>query len=179
MAYGLSENDILNLLGDGTVSDLDESDEEIIENFQNEELNNLSGQFDEWEDFIIDHDSVLLEQLEFNLPSPEPNIANVTPEPFVISNKNQIKWQASPFKQPNINLDDLEDMIYPSEMPSVLDYFTEYLDDTDFSNMAYFTNLYSVQKQQSRFKPTDASEIKTFIGIHIIMSCLKYPRIRL
>jgi hypothetical protein len=56
MANGLSENDILNLLGDGTVSDLDESDEEIIENFQNEELNNLLGQFDEWEDFIIDHD---------------------------------------------------------------------------------------------------------------------------
>lgn len=104
MANGLSENDILNLLGDWTVSDLDELDEEIIDNFQNEELNNLLEQFDEWEDFILP------EQLEFNLPSPEPNFANVTLEPFVISNKNQIKWQASPFKQPNIILDDLEDI---------------------------------------------------------------------
>lgn len=50
-------------------------------------------------------------------------------------------------------------------MPSLLDYFAEYLDDTDFSNMAYFTNLYSVQRQNSRFKPTDASEIKRFIGV--------------
>jgi hypothetical protein len=123
--------------------------------------------------------TVLPEQLEFNLPSPESNIANITPEPFVISNKNQIKWPASPFKQPNISLYDLEDMTYPSEMPSVLDYFTEYLDDTDFSNMAYFTNLYSVQKQQSRFKPTDSSEMKRFIGIHIIMGCVKYPRNRM
>ncbi|KAL4107797.1 hypothetical protein QTP88_018087 [Uroleucon formosanum] len=116
---GLSEKDILNLFGYGTVSDIDESDEEIIDNFQNEELNNLLGQFDQWEDFTTDHDSVLPEQLEFNLPSLESNIANVPLEPFVISNKSKIKWQASPFKQPNINLDDLEDIIYPSEMPIV------------------------------------------------------------
>lgn len=156
MANGLSERDILNLLGDGTVSDIDESDEEIVDNFQNEELDNLLEQFDQWEDYT-EHDLILPEQLEFNLQSPEP---------FVFSNKNQIKWQTSPFKQPNINLDGLENIIYPTEMPSLLDYFAEYLDDTDFSNMAYFTNLYSVQRQNSRFKPTDASEIKRFIGVH-------------
>lgn len=46
MANGLSERDILNLLGDGTVSDIDESDEEIVDNFQNEELDNLLEQFE-------------------------------------------------------------------------------------------------------------------------------------
>lgn len=59
----MSEKDILNLFGYGTVSDIDESDEEIIDNFQNEELNNLLGQFDQWEDFTTDHDSILPEQL--------------------------------------------------------------------------------------------------------------------
>lgn len=66
MANGLSERDILNLLGDGTVSDIDESDEEIVDNFQNEELDNLLEQFDQWEDYT-EHDLILPEQLEFNL----------------------------------------------------------------------------------------------------------------
>ncbi|XP_015367868.1 PREDICTED: piggyBac transposable element-derived protein 3-like [Diuraphis noxia] len=45
--------------------------------------------------------------------------------------------------------------------------------------MAFYTNLYSVSKQISRFKPTNINEMKIFIGIHIIMGSLKYPRVRL
>ncbi|XP_015369501.1 PREDICTED: piggyBac transposable element-derived protein 3-like [Diuraphis noxia] len=45
--------------------------------------------------------------------------------------------------------------------------------------MAYHTNLYVIQKCITRFKPTDMHEVKRLIGIHIIMSNLKYPRVRL
>jgi hypothetical protein len=44
--------------------------------------------------------------------------------------------------------------------------------------MAYHTNLYAIQKGDTKFKPTDMYEMKHLIGIHIIMGNLKYPCVR-
>lgn len=70
--------------------------------------------------------------IRFKLSFAQTNVLTET-EPIVISNENQIKCQISHFKQPNINLNYLEEIIYSSEMPSILDYSTEYLYDSDFS----------------------------------------------
>lgn len=42
--------------------------------------------------------------------------------------------------------------------------------------MAENTNLFAVQNT-TRFTPTNANELKTFVGIHILMGNLHYPRI--
>ncbi|XP_050295773.1 piggyBac transposable element-derived protein 3-like [Anthonomus grandis grandis] len=54
----------------------------------------------------------------------------------------------------------------------------DYLENNDiFQPMMEYTNLYAVQ-QQTRFVPTTVEELKTFVGIHIIMGNLHYPRIK-
>lgn len=43
--------------------------------------------------------------------------------------------------------------------------------------MAEMTNLYAVHCQ-TRFAPTHVEELKAFVGKHIIMGNLHYPRVR-
>ncbi|XP_050501036.1 piggyBac transposable element-derived protein 4-like [Diabrotica virgifera virgifera] len=43
--------------------------------------------------------------------------------------------------------------------------------------MADMTNLYGTQKNIARFPPTNLDEIKTFIGVHIVMGNLQFPRV--
>ena len=46
--------------------------------------------------------------------------------------------------------------------------------------MAEYTNIYAHQQGKSQFKPTNASEIESLFGLHIIIGCLnKFPRIRM
>ena len=40
------------------------------------------------------------------------------------------------------------------------------------------TNMYAIQNGRT-FKHTNNQEIEHFIGLHIMMGCLKYPRVRL
>lgn len=83
-----------------------------------------------------------------------------------------------PFKLAKINLRNIEEDILPDELPTPLNYFLEYFGDTDFENMAYFTNFYAVQNQK-KFKHTSVFEIKIFIGIQLMMGSLKFPRVRM
>jgi hypothetical protein len=55
----------------------------------------------------------------------------------------------------------------------------EYFEYDFFETIAFNTNLYAVQKCLTNFKHTNKQEIQTFIAIHLIMGCLKFPRIRM
>jgi len=44
--------------------------------------------------------------------------------------------------------------------------------------MVQYTNIYALQTGKP-WKNTDVREIKIFIGLHIIMGCTKFPRIRM
>lgn len=164
MTHHLHEEDILNILGDGTVSDLDLSDDDDDDNehesnnFPHEQLETLLNEFD-------DHLFDTVETIEND-------------EYDTVSSKKDIRWVQMPFKPPNINLRNIEDDFLPDELPSPLNYFIEYFGDTHFENMAYFTNLYAIQNQ-NKFKPTSVFEIKNFIGIQLIMGSLKFPRVRM
>lgn len=153
MARGLLENEIFDLLADGNVSELDFSDEEMQELFENEELHQILNDFKLYED-----------QEEFI--DPENISSNIN---YNISDKKNIKWDRVPFHPPDLKLKDLEEINYPPEMPSISDYFYQYLDENLIEKMVYNTNLYAVQTSQTRFKPTNSNEIKKFIGIHLIM----------
>ncbi|CAI6355190.1 unnamed protein product [Macrosiphum euphorbiae] len=159
----LRDEEILELLGDGNISEIGSPRSETEEiDFLFAEFENLLDNFDdENEDCLIVQDEEWI------------------PPPLTITSKRNIKWAQKPFNQPTIKLDDLEQNNNILELKSPLQYFSEYFDDDVFENMAYHTNLYAVQKGVTRFKPTDMYEMKRLIGIHIIMGNLKYPRVRL
>ena len=66
---------------------------------------------------------------------------------------------------------------------TALDAFLRIFDFALFDRMAQETNLYASQKQQSKpdpsWTPTNPEEIKAYIGIHIIMGLVNYPRYHL
>lgn len=64
-----------------------------------------------------------------------------------------------------------------TELRSPLYFFQKYYTEDLFDTMVQHTNLYAVQ-QHARFVPTNRNEIKTFVGIHILMGNLNYPRLR-
>lgn len=140
----LREEEILELLGDGNVSEIGSprSDGEDIE-----------FPFDEFENLLDEHDNDNLDCL--NVQEEE-----WVPPPLTLTNKCNIKWAQKPFNQPSITLDDLESSNIITELKSPLQYFSEYFDGTVFEKMSYYTNLYAIQKGLTRFKPTDTNEMK-------------------
>lgn len=65
----------------------------------------------------------------------------------------------------------------PVELEIPLYFFKLYFPDGLFDTMAECTNLYSTQKG-TRFAFNSNEELKKFVGIHIIMGNLHYPRVR-
>ncbi|KAG5880105.1 hypothetical protein JTB14_011608 [Gonioctena quinquepunctata] len=63
------------------------------------------------------------------------------------------------------------------DLKSPLYFFSQYFTQELFEIMAENTNLYAVQ-QATRFLHTTVEEMKTFVGIHILMGNLHYPRIK-
>ncbi|XP_060836365.1 uncharacterized protein LOC132919030 [Rhopalosiphum padi] len=101
---------------------------------------------------------------------------------ILLTEKKDIKWQRSPFPIFNLNLQPIDDV-----MPEVIGfdridppitYFSKYYTDVDFESMVQYTNMYALQKGKP-WKNTDIREIKIFFGLHIIMGCTKFPRIRI
>lgn len=99
-----------------------------------------------------------------------------------ITAKNNIKWALQPFVPPKLTLDDiLQDFPIYIDIPSPLHYFSRYFSDSDFGTMALYTNMYANmyahQKSSSWKKNTDKYEIRNFIALHVLIGCLKFPRI--
>jgi len=62
---------------------------------------------------------------------------------------------------------------------SPIEYFIKYFPEVKFENMAKFTNIYAKQNNFINYVDTTPSEKKVFVGIHLIIGCLKHTRIRL
>ena len=58
------------------------------------------------------------------------------------------------------------------------DYVSMYLDDSDFTNICNCTNIRYFSEKQKNLNLT-VDETKTFFGISVLMSCLKYPQIKM
>lgn len=94
-----------------------------------------------------------------------------------LTEKGNIQWRKNvKYLTPPIKLyvENPENVVI---LESPLQFFANYFQETIYSTMADYTNLYAVQ-QQVRFEPTVAPEMKVFVGIHILMGNLRYPRIR-
>lgn len=96
-----------------------------------------------------------------------------------ITAKSLVKWHRHAFNIPEIvwvSNENEEDVNL--ELFSPLKYFYRYIGETEFQDIAQFTNMYALQKG-ANFKPTNAVEIKSLFGLHIAVGTLKFPRVRL
>lgn len=100
---------------------------------------------------------------------------------FIVNNnltpKDKIRWRKNvTFLTPPIRwyVEQPENAV---SLDSPITFFENYFKKCIYSRMAEYTNLYAVQ-QQARFVPTNADEMKVFVGIHIVMGNLHYPRVR-
>lgn len=98
---------------------------------------------------------------------------------FPITQKKNIKWLQQPFQCPTIELQDLETQVQVDYLRNPINFFLQYFENDFFEIVAFNTNLYTVQNNNTNFKPTNKHEIQTLIAIHLIMGCLKFPRIHM
>lgn len=93
--------------------------------------------------------------------------------------KKNIKWSESPFVRPKIHLKELKKRPVPNTLPPPIDYFLKYFTENDIEEMAGYTNIYAQQTGVNNFIETNSSEIKTFIGIHLLIGVYGLPRVRM
>lgn len=65
------------------------------------------------------------------------------------------------------------------DLPPPVDFFRKYIPDQIYEQMMHMTNLYAIQTDIARFPPTTVDEIRKFIGIHIIMGNMNFPRVEM
>jgi len=98
--------------------------------------------------------------------------------PYV--DKKDIKWDMKPLVCNEIDIQEPVpelSTIYKTLNP--LDYFMNYFPEGEFEKMAKYTNIYAKQKNKLDFHDTTSSEMKVFVGVHLLIGCLKHTRIRL
>lgn len=155
---------ILDLVGNGEISEIDIIDEE--EDVQNTRTDELLKQLKDARNFDYFKD------LNDDLSDDDIQVPNCLP---AVTPEKDIKWVEQPFKAPDIILDDLEGSDHVTFLHHPIYYFMQYFDDNIFETIATNTNLYATQKNISDFKPTNKDEIQSFIGIQLIMSVIKAP----
>ena len=92
--------------------------------------------------------------------------------------KKNVEWTKNvKYLSPNITWHQKEIPPQEYELESPMIFFQKYFTLELLQLMVDNTNLYAVQKQK-KFAPTTVLEMKTFVGIHIVMGNCHYPRIR-
>lgn len=182
----LKEPDILELLGDGTLSDIDEvedSDEEddggvrVInpriheveeEVIQDEVFTNHLNNLSTVEDII---DRVARGEIGFELNERRPSVFDY------ITYSDDITWTKGIFttRYPP-NWDPVVKEVQNIGTP--LEYFSKYCPKTLFETAAEMTNMYALQQNNS-MRPCTASKIETLFGLHIAMGSIGLPRVRM
>ncbi|XP_054724349.1 piggyBac transposable element-derived protein 2-like [Uloborus diversus] len=95
--------------------------------------------------------------------------------------RNKSVWNKSAFSSEN--LDDIPkaptDDSHQGEPLNPTEYFYKYFPESFWDECAKQTNIYAYLKKGDRFKKTDATGIKIFSGMHIIMGIMQLPQVRL
>lgn len=173
------------------MSDFDDEDEEIGDDiFSFSEFENLLWVNDldelDFEELQNMTEAALEEQaMDTSVRNTTEPAANITPlqpalKPTIsIINKSDIKWSATPFQTSNIVLKKIQNTSTTSRLPTPLDYFIKYFPESLFEEMAGFTQIYSQQMGVKNFEETSSNEIKVFVGVHLLMGVINFPRVRM
>lgn len=173
----INEQKIINLLGTGRDSDLSSlsSDEEVIGNFPERELENLLNNFDyDFEGMIVAQIEESCEEMGMEIEVDEtvmeiehPQVTGVldlsisqnisVPQnsnkstnkwsKFIPNLEKNIFWKSVPFTPPTITIQRATNQLNLTTILNPIDYFTRYFSHNDFENMAIHTNLYASQKK--------------------------------
>ncbi|KAL5239190.1 hypothetical protein ACI65C_006600 [Semiaphis heraclei] len=194
MSCKLTNEQLLDMM-DGMNSDIELSDEEDDENFDdigiaNELAESVYGTVDVEEDDNEDDVDIFTPDQLLPIQTPPtdevsmPNIVTHTNTPPVLKQfatfaKSSIKWLCKPMKQKNIILRIVEQTEFPNTIPSPISYFMKYFTEEAFNDMAMYTNIYAEQKLTNQWVQTTSAEMKVFVGIHLMMGVLNLPRVRM
>ncbi|XP_049838050.1 uncharacterized protein LOC126282435 [Schistocerca gregaria] len=105
---------------------------------------------------------------------------SIIPSEWVFSEKkSDIRWRRKSPTLQSTPVGEDQYSVQPSECDMTpIEYFSEYICHACLENMVEKTNMYALLHGKT-FTPTNVMEIKAFLGLHIIMGCLKYPRVRM
>jgi len=91
--------------------------------------------------------------------------------------KHSIKWKKQPYRI--LNLEPLEEHHFSMEIPAPLEYFSKYFQESEYQDMADYTNIYAEQTGKLNWIATNPREMKIFLDIHLFMGVFGSPRIRM
>lgn len=164
----LNDDQVLEILGDGNLSEIEDFDEED-DNFQPNVMGDLD--FDDLFSGIEPEEEPELD--------PEPNPRPVTHATSAAERQRttrppprkrvwkQVPFQDSPHDYPSLPV---------STVRTPIEYFSDYFDRGFFEEISRCTNLYHLRKTGRELKTTAVDIAKVF-SIHIIIGCIHYPRI--
>lgn len=163
-------DNLLNLLENGTLSDLDgESDDEIVQPIPEKNVrvgSNITRPNEIVTADQSEEEEDLAEQEELQAgPSNEAKKGIIW--------RKHLQFQAPQFIWSSPPISEIDTPLAP------IDYFSKYITESLYEDLTFNTNLYAVRNEVRNFKPCTSTEIKIFLGLHIIMGNLKFPRIRL
>lgn len=84
----------------------------------------------------------------------------------------------SRFSAPQLDAEEPADRSFERRDWKVSDYFGMYLDHADFNNICSCTSLKYLKEFDKPMNLT-TQEVKKFFGISVLMSCLKFPQIKM
>lgn len=91
--------------------------------------------------------------------------------------KCDIKWKRQPFKPDVIPFKENPTTNCTQEFPTPYQYFKKYFHDDLFEQFAVHTNQYAEQQNRLSFQSTDPAEMRVLFGLHMLMGCIKLPRV--
>lgn len=188
---GLSDNDDANSIADlddvsselGNEVEIDDIDETVFDTLIEEQITTESTDVNPEDDNEVAIEPQILEE---NRHTENAKIEVNTKEKLLayckecnITSKKDVRWKKNVTYVTRPIKWFIPEQVQVDELPAPIQFFMKYIPDDLFEKMSRMTNLYAVQKNIARFSPSDKVEIKQFVGIHIIMGNLKFPRARL
>ncbi|CAB3254118.1 unnamed protein product [Arctia plantaginis] len=85
-------------------------------------------------------------------------------------------WQKKPFNSKPLPEDAVRD---PGDIKTPYEYFECYFTVEIMEQMALSTNQYYMENTGLQMKPSSLLDIKKFFGIHAIVGCIKFPRLKM
>lgn len=193
----LTEVELLDLISRDDVSDIGElsdeekygwiDDDEVVESVRDvieiekatAEIENELDDEEENTDDIQNSGETMPHNITRNEETEQEKIRKFNEE-HELTEKKSIKWlQNIIFQSPLIRWFRPEVLYSTDNLPSPIDFFVQYIPNDIVSQMTEMTNLFSVQQNVARFPPVTSAEMKTFLGIHVIMGNLNFPRARM
>lgn len=155
---------------------LRDDNSEVEDNLDNEE--DSDEDYEEQDDHQGDNNNEDI-NVDANLSSDEEPLASVASTSKTKTKKNTIFWTKRRFVPANTTFTpEDDDTSSSSGFDSPFEYFIRYFPLEIFTQLAEYTNIYSVFKSGKCVNTTE-NEMRRLVALHIIMGIINYPRLRL